>query len=148
MSRLKLSQIKEISLTSPSNGQALAYNTSTSKWENQTISGGGGSAEGRITNTVINTGFPYTISTPATTVTTLKYLIDNGSSAVSINLPSAAGDNANLRIEIKRRGTALVSVVAATSPSQQYIDGVTQIDISSQYATLVIDSDGTGWNIK
>lgn len=148
MSKLKLSQIKEINITSPSNGQALSYNSTSSKWENQTISGGGGSSEGRVANTIIDTGFPYTISTPATTVTTLKYLIDNGSSAVTVNLPSATGDNANLRIEIKRRGTALVSVVAATSPSQQYIDGVTQIDISSQYATLVIDSDGTGWNIK
>jgi hypothetical protein len=146
MAKIKMSQINELNISSPSNGQVLSYNSTSSKWENQ--AGGGGSSEGRITNTIISSGFPYTISSPATSVTSLKFLIDNGASAVTINLPSASGDNANLRIEIKRRGTALVSVVAATSPSQQYIDGLTQVDITSQYATLVIDSDGTTWNIK
>ncbi len=109
--------------------------------------GGGGSSEGRIVNNVINT-FPYTISTPSSSVTTLKYLIDNGSSDVVVNLPTAASTNTDLRIEIKRRGTGNVTVNPVSTPSQQYIDGLTSILISSQYANLVIDSDGTGWNIK
>lgn len=125
----------------PTNGQVLSWNGAN--WIPATSSGGSG--EGRIVNTIVSSGFPYTISSPASTVTTLKYLIDNGSSAVTINLPTAANPNTDLRIEIKRRGTASVTV----SPSgSQTIDGLSSVVLSSQYASLTIDSDGTGWNIK
>ncbi len=112
---------------------------------NATASGGGG--ESRVTNTVINS-FPYSISSPASSVSSLKYLIDNGSSDVVVNLPTAASPNTNLRIEIKRRGTGMVTINPVSTPSQEYIDGLSTLLLSSQYANLTIDSDGTGWNIK
>lgn len=144
MSRIKLKQISDVSLSSVQNGDVLKYNSSTSKFENGVVSGGGGS-EGRIVNNIINTGFPYTISSPASTVTALKYLIDNGSSPVTINLPTAASPNTDLRLEIKRRGTANVTI---TPNGAETIDGLSSVVLTAQYAALVIDSDGTGWNIK
>jgi hypothetical protein len=113
---------------------------------NATATGGGG-GESRVTNTVINS-FPYSISSPASSVSSLKYLIDNGSSDVVVNLPTAASPNTNLRIEIKRRGTGMVTINPVSTPSQEYIDGLSTLLLSSQYANLTIDSDGTGWNIK
>lgn len=162
MSRIKSKQISDISTTitntinitsinalsdvdtattTPTNGQVLSWNGTN--WV--PANSGSGSSEGRISNTIINSGFPYTIVSPASTVTTLKYLIDNGSAAVVVNLPTAANPNTDLRIEIKRRGTANVTV---TPNGAQLIDGLSSVVLSSQYATLVIDSDGTGWNIK
>lgn len=38
-----LSALNDVNLTSVSDGQALLYNTATSKWINGTVSGGGGS---------------------------------------------------------------------------------------------------------
>jgi hypothetical protein len=144
MSRIRLQQISNVSLSNVQNGDVLKYNSSTSKFENGVVSGGG-SSEGRIVNNIISTGFPYTISSPASTVTSLKYLIDNGSSDVGVTLPTAASPNTDLRIEIKRRGTGTVTV---TPSGGQLIDGLSSLLISSQYATLTVDSDGTGWNIK
>ena len=114
---------------------------------NATASGGAGGGESRTANTIVNT-FPYTISSPASSVSLLKYLIDNGSVDVIVNLPTAANPNTNLRIEIKRRGTGMVTINPVSSPSQEYIDGLSTLFLSSQYANLTIDSDGTGWNIK
>lgn len=125
----------------PTNGQVLSWNGIN--WIPTTS--GSGSGEGRIVNNIINSGFPYNISSPAATVTVLKYLIDNGSSAVTVNLPTAANPNVDLRIEIKRRGTANVTI---TPNGAETIDGLSSVVLTAQYAALVIDSDGTGWNIK
>lgn len=39
-------KVDDISISSPTNGQALVYNSSTQKWENKTISGGGSGSDG------------------------------------------------------------------------------------------------------
>lgn len=39
-------KVNDISISSPTNGQTLVYNSSTQKWENKTISGGSGSGDG------------------------------------------------------------------------------------------------------
>ena len=40
LSKGTLSKLTDTSISSPSNGQVLGYNSTTSKWENQTLSGG------------------------------------------------------------------------------------------------------------
>lgn len=41
-----LNGLNDVEVTTPSNGQVLSYNSTTSKWENKTNSGGGGSVKG------------------------------------------------------------------------------------------------------
>ena len=66
-----LSQLSDVQLTSPTNGQALVYNATSGKWENQTIGGGSGTLTS--IGLVMPTGFSVS---PAT-------LTANGSFTVS-----------------------------------------------------------------
>lgn len=52
-------KVDDISISSPTNGQALVYNSSTQKWENKTISGsgsGGGGSSVNVDNTLTISG--------------------------------------------------------------------------------------------
>lgn len=58
-------KVDDISILSPTNGQALVYNSSTQKWENKTISGGGSGQDGyspTITVTNITGGHRVSIT--------------------------------------------------------------------------------------
>lgn len=134
--------LSDVDVATKSTGQVLSWNGTN--WVAANASGGSGS---RITPTTVSAGFPYTISSPATSVVTLEYYINNGASNVVVNLPSASGDNAYLKIEIKRLGTGTVTVTPVASP-QEYIDDLTSVILNSQYANLIICSDGTQWRIK
>lgn len=59
-----LSGLTDVALSSPSNGQALVYNATSGKWENQTIGGGGGGG-GTLTaiGLIMPTGFTVNPST-------------------------------------------------------------------------------------
>lgn len=48
-------KVDDIEITSPTNGQALVYNSSTQKWVNKTISNGGGSGQDGFSPTIVVT---------------------------------------------------------------------------------------------
>lgn len=56
-----LVDLLDVSISNPSNGQALVYNSTTQKWENQNVSGGGGTVTQISTGTGL-TGGPITTS--------------------------------------------------------------------------------------
>jgi len=100
---------------------------------------GGGS---RPTVTTDNSGTNTTISDPAASVLEDIYLIDNGSTAVTITLPTVT-NNAGYKAQIKRLGTASVTV----SPASGTIDGASSKVINAQYGALTCCTDGTNWFI-
>ena len=60
---LSLNDLVDVELSSPSNGQALVYNATSQKWENQTIGGGGGGGTLTSIGLVMPTGFAVSPAT-------------------------------------------------------------------------------------
>ena len=128
----------------PTNGQALVWESASSQWKPGTVSGGGGGASLPTVTTV--TSFPsneYSIVYNSSVIEDI-YLISNESTAVTIRLPSTASAIAGYKYQIKRIGTAIVTIDANASET---IDGQLSIILYTQYSAVTIVSDGSNWHI-
>lgn len=124
----------DTSTTAPTNGQALAWSSSGSKWIPTTISGGGGSGGGDITwladvtanNTVLTLDSSNSMA-----------LVKNGSSAWTVYLPAISGKNGRL-LRIKRLGSGLVTIAVNSGDTTKFIDvsGTTSVAMGVQYGTF------------
>lgn len=76
-------KVDDISISSPTNGQALVYNSSTQKWENKTISGGSGQDGYSPTITVTNITGGHRVSITDATGTQTFDVMDGTSSGGS-----------------------------------------------------------------
>jgi hypothetical protein len=99
--------------------------------------GGGASAPTVITDS----------SASDTTISTTSgieeiHLISNGSTAVTITLPASATAGAGYKYNVKRLGTANVTIDGNGSET---IDGSTTFVLSSQYSAITLASDGSNW---
>jgi len=115
--------------SAPTNGQALSWNSVSTKWMPQTISSGGGS---NITfASIINTNNVILSITTSNTM----YLIDNGSTAFNIYLPQISTAN-GFRLLIKRLGTGLVTINRNALDTTVNIDysGQTNVVMGAQYS--------------
>jgi hypothetical protein len=120
--------------TPPTTNQVLSWNGTN--WIPATV--GGGATRPTISDKTSN----FTISTPSATTLQEIYTV-SGSSAVTITLPDATAC-ASMRYDIKRRGTATVTVACNGA---QTIDGSATIQILAQYASATVVSTGTDWII-
>lgn len=94
-----LFQLNDVTITSPTNGQALVYNSSTGRWVNSTISSGGGAVSsvfGRTGAVVANDG-DYTLNLLGDVilsgVTNGHVLQYNGSNWVNAPVSTSGGVN-------------------------------------------------------
>lgn len=124
---------------SPTNGQALAWQSSSSKWIPQTISGGGGGS--RVAITEKTTSFQITDPVDASIIQ--EHYAMNSSSSTTFTLPTAVGNN-GLSYIITRVGTGAVSVATV---SAQTISGLSSLSITSQWSSVTVKSNGTNWII-
>jgi hypothetical protein len=130
----------DTSTTAPTDGQALAWQTSSSKWIPQTISGGGSSL------TTWGTAVSANNTVLTLTVSNTAYLVNNSTNAWTVYLPAISACN-GMRIIIKRMGTGLVTLSRNASDSSVFIDyaGQTSIDLGVQYSTFeLIANTSTG----
>ena len=125
--------------TAPTNGQALAWQTSSSKWIPQTISGGGGGS--RIAITEKTTSFQITDPVDASVVQ--EHYAMNSASSTTFTLPTAAGNN-GLSYIITRVGAGAVTVATVSS---QTISGLSSLSITSQWSSVTVKSNGSNWII-
>jgi hypothetical protein len=88
--------------------------------------------------------FPLTISAPASSVIKRKYYLNNGGSAVTVNLPAVAGCD-GLEIVLKKLGSGTVTVDASGSET---IDGALTLTLSQQYASVTLTATSSGWYIE
>ena len=87
-----LADLTDVALSSPTNGQALVYNATSGKWENQTIGGGGGG--GTVTSITTGTGLtggPITTSGTISINNTYQSYISHGETAYSWGDHAQAG---------------------------------------------------------
>jgi len=88
--------------------------------------------------------FPLTISAPASSVIKRKYYLNNGASAVTVNLPAVAGCD-GVELVLKRLGTGTVTIDASGSET---IDGALTLTLSQQYASVTLTATTAGWYIE
>jgi hypothetical protein len=125
--------------TVPTDGQVLAWQTSSSKWIPQTISGGGGGS--RIAITEKTTSFQ--ISDPVDASVVQEHYAMNSASSTTFTLPTAAG-NDGLSYIITRVGAGAVTVATVSS---QTISGLSSLSITSQWSSVTVKSNGSNWII-
>ena len=123
-------------------GYVLTYSNTNTRWEAQAASGGGGSAPDVVTD---SSGTDTTIST--TTGIEEVHLISNGASAVVITIPSASTSGEGYKYQIKRLGTANVTVKTATPSTDGQIDSSDTFVLTSQYQSVTVVSDASNYFI-
>jgi hypothetical protein len=134
----------DTSTTTPTNGQALVWESASSLWKPGTVSGGGGGG-GDIT-------FGTDVSANNTVLTlsasNTMYLVNNTTNAWTVYLPAISSVTGR-RLLIKRMGTGLVTIARNASDTSVNIDfaGQTSIDMGAQYSTfeLVANASNNMW---
>lgn len=127
----------DTSTTPPTSGQALAWD-GTSKWVPTSITGGS-----RPSYTTVSS-FPLTISAPASSVVKTRYYLNNGASAVTVNLPAVASCD-GLEIVIKLLGTGTATIDASGSET---IDGALTFALTLQNSSVNLIATSAGWRIE
>jgi hypothetical protein len=149
VSTLNSNSINELSdvdtaTAAPTNGQALAWQSSSSKWIPQTISSSSGTLPDVTTGT-----FTTNIFTPASvaagTLEVTYLLSPTANSTVNLTNIVPSVNNKGLKLNFKKLTAFYVLVVPSSGVS---IDGLTGgTDIIQQYACLTIQSTGSSWII-
>jgi|GEM_PF-2059144 len=90
---------------------------------------------------------PFASKTSAYTITSSDYSIaaDASSGAFDITLPTASGITG--RIYFIKRINSGGNAVTVVTTSSQTIDGATTFSLSAQYASLMVQSNGSNWII-
>ena len=127
----------DTSTTPPTSGQALAWD-GTSKWIPTSITGGS-----RPSYTTVSS-FPLTISAPASSVVKARYYLNNGASAVTVNLPAVASCD-GLEVVIKLLGTGTATIDANASET---IDGALTFALTLQNSSINLVATSAGWRIE
>lgn len=123
---------------------SFTYNTGSDVINASASGGGGGSTRPTVSTINSFTANAYTISNPSSSsVLEEVYLISNGSTAVTVNLPTAVGIS-GMKYQIKRLGTANVTI---DGNSTETIDGLTTLILYNQNSSITIISDNANWVI-
>ena len=129
--------------TTPTNGQALVWESASSLWKPGTVSGGGGGGDITFGTDVSANNTVLTLSASNT-----MYLVNNTTNAWTVYLPAISSVTGR-RLLIKRMGTGLVTIARNASDSSVNIDyvGQTSIDMGAQYSTfeLVANASNNMW---
>ena len=123
------------------NGYVLEYVHANTRWEAKAASGGG-TAPDVVTD---SSGTNTTIST--TTGIEEVHLIDNGTSAVTISLPSASTAGEGYKYQIKRLGTATVTIDPDGSEQIDNGGAGVAITLDVQFESVTIVSNNANWFI-
>lgn len=123
-----INALSDVNTNAPTNGQALTYNSSSTKWENATLSSS--SAVTFLSDITTNS------ATISLTNSNSMVLIKNGSTAVTIYLPLISGQNGKV-LRVKRLGSALVTLAVNASDTNKYIDAspTTSVQLGVQYGS-------------
>ena len=122
-------------------GYVLEYVHANNRWEAK-VASGGGSAPDVVTD---SSGTNTTIST--TTGIEEVHLINNGSNAVTITLPSASTAGEGYKYQIKRLGTATVTVDPNGTEQIDNGGAGVAITLDAQFESVTIVSDNSNWFI-
>src|SRR5210317_308715 len=163
----------DVTITSPSNGEALIYNSTSGDWENGTISATVAALNdiGDVSAAAPNNGdvIAYnstsgdweaaaqsvsapsvTVSSPSTSQTLSapsgieEAYIYTPTTAITVNLVAAATCGSGFKYQIKNRSTNTITI----DPSgAETVDGSSTFTLSTQEASVTLITDGSNWFI-
>jgi len=121
-------------------GALFAYDANTQRWRALTMGAGPSYCANVSTNV-----FSYTTTSFNIGINSGTTLIAGTSGVITATLPTAVGATGRQYV-IKRTGTGATSYTVNTT-SGQTIDGAATYVLAAQYATVVVQSNGTNWSI-
>src|SRR6056300_592549 len=163
----------DVTITSPSNGEALIYNSTSGDWENGTISATVAALNdiGDVSAAAPNNGdvIAYnstsgdweaaaqsvsapsvTVSSPSTSQTLSapsgieEAYIYTPTTAITVSLVAAATCGSGFKYQIKNRSTNTITI----DPSgAETVDGSSTFTLSTQEASVTLITDGSNWFI-
>jgi hypothetical protein len=168
-----LGSLADVSISTPSNGEALIYNSTSGDWENGTVSAsvaalndiGDVSAAAPTNGQVIAynstsgdweaadpTSAPasVTVSSPSTDQTLTapsgieEVYVYTPSTTITVNLASASSCGVGFKYQIKN---ASANTITIDPNGTETIDGASTFALSTQYASVTIVTDGSNWFI-
>jgi len=129
----ELDELHDVLVSNLVNNDVLTWDTAANVWKNTQIG-------------VKASVLPTVTKTANYTVTNSDYTIRvNGTSEITITLPSATTNTGKIFIVKKVDSTQFKVIVNTTS--SQLIDGSLTTDLTLQYETLTYQSNGTGYDI-
>ena len=163
----------DVNISSPANGEALIYNSTSGDWENGTVSATVAALNdiGDVSAAAPNNGdviaynstsgdweaAAQSVSAPSVTVSspsadqTLsaptgveEAYIYTPSAAITVNLVAAATCGSGFKYQIKNRSTNAITIDPNGSET---IDGSTTFSLSTQEASVTLITDGSNWFI-
>ena len=134
-----LNDLSDVSFTAGAgiDNYVLTYDNGTSSWGAEPASGG--SSAPNITTDSSQTNTTISSHTGIEEI----HLINNGAVAVTITIPTATTVGAGYKYNVKRLGTASVTV----SPSSGTIDAAASFVLDVQYDAVTLVSDGSNYFI-
>jgi hypothetical protein len=168
-----LNDIGDVTITTPANGEALIYNSTSGEWENGTVSASVAALNdiGDVSAAAPNNGdviaynstsgdweaAPQSVSAPSVTVSspstdqTLsastgieEAYIYTPSAAITVNLVAAATCGSGFKYNIKNRST---NVITIDPNGSETIDGQATFDLTVQESSVSLICDGSNWFI-
>jgi hypothetical protein len=131
----RLERQGDVNISSPANGEALVYNSTSGDWENGTVSASAPSV------TVSSPSTDQTLSAPSGIEEAYIY---TPSVDITVNLVAAATCGSGFKYQIKNRSTNTITIDPNGSET---IDGSSTFAISTQEASVTLITDGSNWFI-
>ena len=131
----RLERQGDVNISSPANGEALVYNSTSGDWENGTVSASAPSV------TVSSPSTDQTLSAPSGIEEAYIY---TPSANITVNLVAAATCGSGFKYQIKNRSTNTITIDPNGSET---IDGSATFDIATQEASVTLLTDGSSWFI-
>jgi hypothetical protein len=130
-----LNDIGDVSAAAPTNGQVIAYNSTSGDWE---------AADQTNTPATVSVSSPATNQTLSAPSGIEEVYIYTPSAPITVNLASASSCGTGFRYQIKNNSANTITVDPNLSET---IDGSLTFALSTQYASLTIVTDGSNWFI-
>ena len=137
-----LNDLSDVSFTAgPAiDNYVLTYDNASSSWGAEAAAGGGGYSVSVDTTTIATTN-PTNLTSPSDNEEV--YIINNGATAVTVNMVAAATCGSGFRYTFKVLGTGTITL---DPNSTEYIDHSGQTTYSpSQYDSVTMVTDGSNW---
>jgi hypothetical protein len=129
--------LADVTISSPTDGQVLSYDSASSEWVNADPSGGGGVPE-------IDVSSPSATETLDAPSAPEEVYIYTPSAAITVNLVAAATCGAGFRYHIKNRGSYTLTIDAN---STETIDGNQTYELNVAESAVTLVTDGSNWFI-
>jgi len=130
-----LNDIGDVSAAAPTNGQVIAYNSTSGDWE---------AADPTSAPASVTVSSPSTDQTLTAPSGIEEVYVYTPSTTITVNLASASSCGVGFKYQIKN---ASANTITIDPNGTETIDGASTFALSTQYASVTIVTDGSNWFI-